>query len=187
MAPIQATPIGIILAESQWLLATDRLIDSLQQQIALVTTLASEYGLSIEYIKPHGALYHDLSADGDLLQVVIDGMQDYPLAWMLFYQVDSPLTEAIPHITVPIVWEAFADRAYQADGLLCARHRPQAVFDHPKRIVQQVRMMIEHRIIPVWDSNTVIPIDKPLSICLHGDNPASVQAAPEIARYIHHL
>ena len=61
------------------------LIALLQYQIAALTGMASNLGIEVAYVKPHGALYNDMMADGHIRSAVMEAISEchQPLAFML--------------------------------------------------------------------------------------------------------
>jgi len=71
-----------------------------------------------------------------------------------------------------VVYEAFPDRAYTAEGTLAPRSRPGALIKDPALVAERaLRMAAEGRIVAV--DGTVIEIEAQ-TLCVHGDNPAAV-------------
>ncbi len=74
--------------------------------------------------------------------------------------------------------EAFADRAYDADGQLVSRERPGALWSTPEAALVQVLDLMERgqvrSLSGAWVS---LRAD---SICLHGDHPQAVAFATRI-------
>ena len=70
------------------------------------------------------------------------------------------------------MWEeAFADRAYRADGSLASRQLEGAVLTEPEQVWQQLRKMVLHHRARTLDG-VEIPI-KAQTYCLHGDTPSA--------------
>ena len=71
--------------------------------------------------------------------------------------------------------EAFADRAYNADGTLVSRRLPDAVIADPAEVAARVlRMVCEHEVVA--SDGTVVPLNAD-SVCVHGDSPSAVAMA----------
>lgn len=71
--------------------------------------------------------------------------------------------------------EAFADRAYNADGTLVSRRLPDAVIADPAEVAARVlRMVCEHEVVAI--DGTVVPLNAD-SVCVHGDSPSAVAMA----------
>ncbi|MDX1332909.1 MAG: LamB/YcsF family protein, partial [Robiginitalea sp.] len=77
------------------------------------------------------------------------------------------------------VWEeAFADRAYTADGSLVSRKKPGALLTSPQQVSRQVREMVLSGRVRCMDGS-YFSLD-PKTYCLHGDTPN----AAEILRFL---
>ena len=78
------------------------------------------------------------------------------------------------------VREAFADRAYTAEGTLVSRRRQSSVL-HDAEVVaaRVVRMVTERRITAIDGTEITLEAD---SICVHGDSPDAVTMAAAVSR-----
>jgi len=79
---------------------------------------------------------------------------------------------------LPFAAEAFADRAYQADGSLVPRSRPGAVIHDPGEAARRVVEMVTKGSVTAQDGSQVTL--KPQSICLHGDTSEAVEIARQV-------
>ena len=71
--------------------------------------------------------------------------------------------------------EAFADRAYRADGTLVPRREPGAVLDDPAAIAERVvRLARTGTVMAVDGTEVAVPAG---SVCVHGDSPGAVALA----------
>jgi UPF0271 protein len=74
--------------------------------------------------------------------------------------------------------EAFADRAYHADGTLVPRSQSGAVIDDEEIVVSRAVMMArEHVVVAVDGSRVPLEVD---TICVHGDTPGAAALAGRI-------
>lgn len=158
----------------------------LQYQIAALDGMARSQGLEIAYVKPHGALYNDMMADSSLRQTIMQSIAGYyrPLALMIQAtpQAAAHLEEA-QQAGIELLLEAFADRCYADDGTLLARSQPGAV--HSKeRMLAQVKQLAESGTVTT-QGGIRLRLDAD-SLCVHGDNPAGVQAIAEIRQLLSH-
>ncbi|PAU59448.1 5-oxoprolinase subunit PxpA [Pseudomonas indica] len=144
-------------------------------QIGALDALCRAAGTRVAYVKPHGALYNDLVRDDALLSAVLDACAHYrkglPLMVLALADNSRELRLA-DEADVPLVFEAFADRAYQSDGQLAPRRLAGAVHHDPERILAQALAIARGEAFPDQDG-------KPLrlnadSLCVHGDNPESL-------------
>ena len=80
---------------------------------------------------------------------------------------------------LPVVHEAFADRAYRADGSLVPRSEKGAVLQTEEDVRCQLRQLMMGYVTSVEGSSVPIQAD---SLCLHTDTPHAVS----LARMIRH-
>jgi UPF0271 protein len=79
---------------------------------------------------------------------------------------------------VRVAREAFADRAFNADGSLVPRSKPGAViYDVTAVVERSLRMAVDGTAVAV--TGEVIPMQAD-TICLHGDTPGAVTLAAEL-------
>ncbi len=161
-------------------LSSDEIIASLHYQISALDGMAKSAGLSLDYIKPHGALYNDMMAKSEVRLAIMQAIADYqrPLPLMLQATPDatSHRSEA-GQLGLDLMFEVFADRCYDDDGKLLSRRKPGAVHDREKMLAQ-VAQLIEHGSLTTVSGHTLsLEAD---TLCVHGDNPEGVQAIREI-------
>ena len=80
---------------------------------------------------------------------------------------------------VRVAGEAFADRAYTADGKLVSRRLKGAVITDPQDVTDRViKMVLESKVVSV--DNTEVDLGKIDTICVHGDTPTAVDLVKAI-------
>jgi lactam utilization protein B len=106
--------------------------DFVLYQIAAVAGVAAAEGVTLQHVKPHGALFNMAMRDADLASAIARATAAFSPDLMLFGLPDSELLKAGRAERLRVVAEAFADRAYEADGSLVSRNKPGAVIHaHP--------------------------------------------------------
>lgn len=159
-------------------LAQDKLRALLFYQMGAVKSLCQAMGLSVSYVKPHGALYNQASTDTKLAKTIAQAVYDFDSKLALMGLSGSKLIQAGQDIGLSTICEAFADRRYNPDGTLVARTQPNALIEHDDDAIAQVLRMVEHRQVMAVDGS-VITLDVD-SICLHGDGKHALQFAKKI-------
>ena len=79
---------------------------------------------------------------------------------------------------MPLWFEAFADRAYDADGHLVSRRLPGAVHHDPALIVEQALRLARGEPLTAIDGSAVTLHAQ--TLCVHGDNQSSLAAVRQI-------
>lgn len=144
-------------------------------QIGALQALAKAAGTLVRYVKPHGALYNTIANDTRQARDVITGIKAVDPSLALLVLAGAPIVEQARAAGLSVVCEAFADRAYNADGSLVSRRLPGAVIHDPKTIAERMlRLVAEGRIAAVDGTDVTLEAQ---SICVHGDTPAAVAIA----------
>lgn len=161
--------------------SAQEVIDMLHYQVGALAGVARAQGGQLAYVKPHGALYNDMMRDANQLRAVFQAMASYGdgLRLMLLGKADNSLAESLSaEYGVPLWFEAFSDRAYDGDGNLLSRSLPGAVHHEPERIIAQALDLAQGKPLTASDGSALqLKVD---TLCVHGDNAASVAAVQRI-------
>jgi UPF0271 protein len=162
----------------------DELIPMLHAQIALVEGMAKCQGLNVDYVKPHGALYNDMMQFPQVFEDVVTALSSYhqvlPLMIQALINNDFHKHIAERH-NVPLIFEAFADRRYTADGYLTSRQNEGAVLDEQGAIEQAKRLVQDKQVVAENGKLINIAAD---SLCVHGDSPSALQMVIDIRQLL---
>ncbi|MEN8503573.1 MULTISPECIES: LamB/YcsF family protein [Paraburkholderia] len=151
------------------------LIGDVIYQIGALKGLATAAGTSVRYVKPHGALYNTIAGDARQGADVISAIQSIDPSLILVVLAGSRLVKQARTAGLNVVSEAFADRAYNADGSLVDRRVAGAVIhDHDEVARRMVRFVKEGVITAIDGTNIELEAQ---SICVHGDNQTAVICA----------
>ena len=149
-------------------------------QIGALQALAAAAGTRVSYIKPHGALYNTIAVDPRQADAVIAGVQAVDPSLPLVCLAGAPICDRAMGAGLPVVAEAFADRAYTAGGSLLSRTLPDAVLHDPALIAARMLRLVREGCIEAADGSTVTLCAQ--SICVHGDSPGAVAIARHLRR-----
>lgn len=139
-------------------------------QIGALQALAHAAGSAVTYVKPHGALYNTIVNDRDQARAVAKAVRAVDPTLPVLGLGGSVFFEEAAQLGLRCVAEAFADRAYRADGQLVSRREPGAVLHDPDAIAERVSTMVHAGEVTAVDGS-VIPVSVE-SICVHGDYQA---------------
>lgn len=128
-------------------LSHGELKDSLLSQMNSLRLAASEGGLKIERIKPHGALYNDAYRDDEIAMSILDAVLEFDRSASVVCQDGSALSILVSERGSPAVLEAFADRRYQPDGTLVARTDPKALLLDLDEAAEQAWSLVERGLV----------------------------------------
>lgn len=149
--------------------------DAVFQQLDTLDALADMQGCELAYVKPHGALYHDLLHDEATRHGVFQAVAavNHKLPVLLLANVNhSAALESANKFGITLWFEAFADRRYHRNGELQQREAKGAVLSKAEDIVAQATAIAAGQpITTVEGEQLVVHAD---SLCVHGDNPCAV-------------
>ena len=144
-----------------------------QYQMGALLAFCAAHGVSLQHVKPHGALYNMAAKDEALAAGIAEGIASVNKNVILLGLAGSKLLSAGRAAGLRVAREVFADRAYQADGSLVPRSKPGAVIhDADEAIARTVRMVKEGKVTAITGEEVAIEAH---SICVHGDNPDAVE------------
>ena len=139
----------------------DELYDLVYQQVSHFQKLCHNNNSSLEYVKPHGALYHDMMEKPLVLDAICRVIKAVDKNLKLVVQAGVKNFGNNQNVT--FLYEVFADRGYDGVEIL-TRGEKGAVLDSADAIVEQYQRFLCEK---------SFKID---TICFHSDNLASVEA-----------
>ncbi|MHA7191506.1 LamB/YcsF family protein [Arthrobacter sp. MDT2-16] len=156
------------------------LTDDVVYQVGALQALARAAGTSVQYVKPHGALYNTIAVHERQARAVVRAVREVDDAMPLLVLPGSVIETEARSAGLRTVAEAFADRAYQPDGALVSRREPGSVLHAEAEVVEHVlRMATDGEVVAIDGSRIRI---SPESICVHGDTPGAVAMAAAVRR-----
>lgn len=157
------------------LLPPQDLDEQIRGQVRRLVEIAEEEGAAVRYLKLHGALANmaaEEPAIAALCFAAVTGLID-DLAILALD--NSAQVEIAQDLGLRVIREAYADRAYQPNGLLLPRSEPGAVLHDPGAIVARAIGLAERGEIIAVDGTVVRTEAR--SLCVHGDTPEAAAIA----------
>ncbi|MGV9693519.1 LamB/YcsF family protein [Streptomyces sp. NPDC003444] len=147
-------------------------------QIGALEVFARAAGSRVAYVKPHGALYNRVVGDAEQAAAIVEGVLLADRTLPVLGLPGSRLHGAAATAGLPVVAEAFGDRAYQGDGSLLPRGREGAVVTDPAEVVERSLALARLGTVTAHDGTPVAV--RARSLCLHGDTPGAVELARRV-------
>jgi UPF0271 protein len=153
----------------------DELRDAVLYQLGALDGFAQVAGTGVAYVKAHGALYHACITHPEQAEAVVAAAHEYDPSLAVLGAPGSPILAVADAMGMEPIAEAFADRAYLADGRLVPRSEPGSVIADPAEVAARaVTIATEQRVTAI--DGTVVEV-RVRSICIHGDTPGAVSLA----------
>ncbi|MCZ9631374.1 LamB/YcsF family protein [Rhodococcus sp. BH5] len=147
-------------------------------QLGALDGLARVAGSRVTYVKPHGALYNAIVHHRRQARAVVTAVVAYDSSLPVLGLPGSVFLEEAREAGLDVVAEAFADRAYTAEGTLVPRTESGAVLHDPTLVAERVRRMVVDGELDAVDGSTLKVAAA--SVCVHGDSPVAVDMAVAI-------
>jgi len=164
-------------------IAPDDLVNDVIYQVGALKGFLRRHDMNLQHVKLHGALYNYLVTQDELLLRVAGAMQkcfDNPIFLTLGTSRSARLLERCRREGIRLALEAFPDRRYTDDGELQSRRVAGAVLKDPREIAgRAVDMAVKKGVESVSGKWLEMEIH---TLCLHGDNRESMEAAAMIHR-----
>jgi len=154
-------------------LSSEEVMNCITYQIGALQGFAKAVGLSLQHVKPHGALYNTAAEDEDTSEGVVGAVRAFDDKLIILAPPNSVLARVAVDAGLRVAYEFFADRAYNADGRLVSRRHPDAIVKEARKVVERaVRAVIEKTVLA--SDGEVVNLGEVHTICVHGDTPAAV-------------
>lgn len=144
-------------------------------QIGALQGFCRAHGAPLRHVKPHGALYLTAVENEAVARAVAEAIVavDPHLFFVALAGSKGAAMRRIgEEIGLKVVYEAFPDRMYTADGTLVSRKKPGAVVKDPETVAARALSMArDHQVVA--EDGTVIPLEVQ-TLCVHGDNPSAI-------------
>jgi len=140
--------------------------DLVLYQIAAVAGVAHVEGVTLQHVKPHGALYNMAARDAGLATAIARAVAAFSPSLILLGLPGSELLKAGKAAGLRVAGELFADRAYEPDGSLMSRKKPGAIIHDVDLVVARAVQMAKE--------------GAGETICVHSDTPGADELAARI-------
>lgn len=141
-------------------------------QLGAIDAFCRAAGVTMQHVKPHGALSNASMHDEGFARAIATAIRSFNPDLLIFAMPGSALLAAAEAAGLRIAREAFADRAYNADGSLVSRRLPGAMITDPELAARRMVQLVTEGTIETIDGQQ-IPLQAE-TICTHSDTPGAV-------------
>lgn len=149
------------------------LVNDIVYQLGALREFARFHDVSVQHVKPHGALYMRAARDEALSRLLVETLQQLDPALRLYCMEASVTYRIARELGQPVVREFYADRDYGRNGSIVFTRRAGRL--DPRQVADKVlRACVDGRVATVDGEDIDIDFD---SICLHNDTPGALALA----------
>ncbi|MCA1762508.1 MAG: 5-oxoprolinase subunit PxpA [Cryomorphaceae bacterium] len=146
---------------------------SLEQQLLLFMERAALQNATIHHFKAHGALYNLIAGDEEKATLAARVVKRIFKDVKCYVPYNSKIEKVAREHGIEIVYEAFADRNYNADLSLVSRAAPQAIISDKDTVLSHVKRMFEESKVKTIQGDELHI--RAQTFCVHGDNENAVE------------
>lgn len=161
-------------------LMPDEITNYLIYQVGALQAFCKVHNVTMQHVKPHGALYLDAVEDKTTATAIAKGIMalDPNLKFVaLAGKKGETMRQVGEALGLNVVYEAFPDRAYTPEGTLVSRKEKGAVISDPELVAGRALDMAKGFVVAV--DGTRIELDVQ-TLCVHGDNLGAVNLVKNI-------
>jgi 5-oxoprolinase (ATP-hydrolysing) subunit A len=137
---------------------------SLTEQIRALEEVCFESGVSIRHVKPHGALYHQLSEDRKVARAFFEALRRVGGNLAVTAMAGSDFHLWAKEAGFKTLGEGFVDRRYEDETHLRSRQEPGALIEDGREAGEQALTLL-----PRVDT-----------LCIHADTPLALRIARSV-------
>jgi len=147
-------------------------------QVGALKAFAAAQRISVQHVKPHGALYNMAAKDPALAEAIAKAVYAVDPKLILYGLAGSQLIIQAERLGLSTASEVFADRTYQQDGSLTPRSQPNAMITDEEESISQVLRMIKEGVVRAQNGQDIsVRAD---TVCVHGDGMKALAFADKI-------
>jgi len=146
------------------------LVDDILYQLGALREIARAQGVSLQHIKPHGALYMHLARDEEAARLLVENLQRLEPGLLLYCMPGSVICRVAQALGHPVIREFYADREYDLSGSIVFTRHVRAL--DPATVAARVLRACQEGVVRTVEGEDLsIEFD---SICLHSDTPGAL-------------
>lgn len=144
-------------------------------QIGALQGFVTANQATLAYVKPHGGLYNDMMKDERIFKAVATAVSrvNPHLKLMILSKMDTSKEEAIAKgLGLELLYEVFADRAYDDEGFLVPRNQKGAVIHDVYAVIERLKLLQKEGVLETISGKKIaLRAD---TLCVHGDNEEAI-------------
>jgi UPF0271 protein len=149
-------------------------------QIGALKAFADAFGMKMQHVKPHGALYLMLRHDEALSKAVIEAIQEIDDKLILFSWKNSAIYDLAQKAGLKVINEFYADRGCEEDEKIVFVFDIKNIGGSVQAAVERtMRVVREGKVIAHTGKEITVEID---TIAAHGDSPIALDLARALVK-----
>jgi UPF0271 protein len=158
----------------------EQLKDYAIYQIGALKGFADAFGVKMQHVKPHGALYLMLRHDEALSKAVVETIQAIDDKLILFSWKNSAIYDLATKAGLKVVNEFYADRGCEEDEKIVFAFDMKEIGGSVEAAVERtMRVVREGKVVAHSGKEITVEAD---SVAAHGDSPIAIELAQALVK-----
>jgi UPF0271 protein len=151
-------------------------VNDIVYQVGAIREFGRRHGISLQHVKPHGALYMEAAVNEELSEMIVDTLSKTSGTAIIFCMGMSKTYEVAKRVGHPVVREFYADRDYDKSGSIVFARRVARL--KPDEVAAKCVRACKEGIVSTVDGEDIsIEFE---SICFHSDTPGALEMGKAI-------
>ena len=147
----------------------EELVNDIIYQMGALREFGHRHGLSLQHLKPHGALYMKIASDHELADSLLREIKAYSPDLMFYCMHGTGASSIAQGYGLHTVHEFYADREYNREGTIVFARKMGAL--DPHEVAKKCVRACKEGLVRTIDGEDIsITFD---SICFHSDTPGA--------------
>lgn len=156
--------------------SAEELVNDIVYQVGAIREFGRRYGIPLQHVKPHGALYMEAAVNEELSQHMIETLRKTCSDALIFCMGTSKTYEVAKRSGHPVVREFYADRDYDNSGSIVFKRR--VTRPDPADIAAKCLRACQEGVVTTVEGDDIeIGFE---SICFHSDTPGALEIGKAI-------
>jgi len=154
----------------------EELVNDILYQVGAIREFGRRYGIQLQHVKPHGALYMEAAVNEELSELFVDTLGKTSGTAIIFCMATSKTYDVAKRAGHPVVREFYADREYDKSGSIVFARR--VARPRPEQIAAKCLRACTEGVVTTIDGEDIeIEFE---SICFHSDTPGALEIGKAI-------
>lgn len=149
---------------------SEELVNDIMYQVGAMREIAKMHNLSLQHVKPHGALYMHAAKNTEFADLLVTQLHTISPELLLYVMHGSAVHKAALKIGHPVICEFYADRDYDLSGSIVFTRRVNSL--DPLHVAEKVLKACQKGKVQTVEGKEIdISFD---SVCIHSDTPGAL-------------
>ncbi|WP_350291971.1 5-oxoprolinase subunit PxpA [uncultured Croceitalea sp.] len=147
--------------------------ETLKHQVNTFLKVIVSAGVTMNHIKPHGALYNEIAKNNKVAITFLEAIHEFKKKAILYVPYKSVVAKIAKERGFAIRYEVFCDRNYNDDLTLVSRKEKDSLILDEKKVFEHVLRIVEDNAVKTISGS--IKKIKADTFCIHGDTPNAIE------------